>query len=56
MRARADAVRCPRCGSLSWRVHGRYERSLADAAVGTAPVVILLMVRRLKYLSRAARR
>ncbi|MGP3690714.1 transposase family protein [Streptomyces sp. IBSNAI002] len=47
-RARADAVRCPRCRSLSWRVHGRYERRLADAAVGTAPVVIRLTVRRFK--------
>ncbi|MFE2164071.1 transposase family protein [Streptomyces sp. NPDC059447] len=51
-RARADAAKCPRCGSLSWRVHGRYERRLADAAVGTTPVVIRLVVRRFKCLSR----
>ncbi|MFG2873925.1 ISL3 family transposase [Streptomyces sp. NPDC048337] len=50
-RARADAGRCPRCRSLSWRVHGRYERRLADAAVGTTPVVIGLMVCRFKCLS-----
>lgn len=50
-RARADAVRCPHCKSLSWRVHGRYERRLADAAVGTTPVVIRLVVRRFKCLS-----
>ncbi|MFG2880698.1 ISL3 family transposase [Streptomyces sp. NPDC048337] len=45
---RADTARCPRCSSLSWRVHGRYERRLADAAVGTTPVVIRLVVRRFK--------
>ncbi|MGT2527259.1 ISL3 family transposase [Streptomyces nojiriensis] len=49
-RARADGVRCPRCRSLSWRVHGRYERRLADAAVGTMPVLIRLVVRRFKCL------
>ncbi|MER6199955.1 transposase family protein [Streptomyces sp. NPDC001586] len=50
-RARADAARCPRYSSLSWRVHGRYERRLADAAVGTTPVVIRLLVRRFLCLS-----
>ncbi|MFI9296672.1 transposase family protein [Streptomyces gardneri] len=44
-------MRCPRCGSLSWRVHGRYERNLADTAAGTAPVVRRLMVRRFRCLS-----
>ncbi|MFE9139663.1 transposase family protein [Streptomyces sp. NPDC007355] len=48
---RADAVRCPRCKSLRWRVHGRYERRLADAAVGSTPVVIRLVVRRFKCLN-----
>ncbi|MFJ7961588.1 ISL3 family transposase [Streptomyces sp. NPDC096319] len=52
-RARAESVRCPRCRSLSWRVHGRYERRLADAAVGTTPVVVQLIVRRFKCLSSA---
>ncbi|WP_331751793.1 transposase family protein (plasmid) [Streptomyces globisporus] len=50
-RARADSARCPRCMSLSWRVHGRYERRLADAAVGTTPTVVRLTVRRFKCLS-----
>ncbi|MFF2792627.1 transposase family protein [Streptomyces sp. NPDC058049] len=50
-RAQADAARCPRCSSLSWRVHGRYERCLADAAVGTTPMMIRLVVRRFKCLS-----
>ncbi|WP_308050749.1 transposase family protein [Streptomyces sp. TRM72054] len=28
------SARCPRCGVVSWRVHGRYARRLADAPVG----------------------
>ncbi|AJF70319.1 hypothetical protein SVTN_39525 (plasmid) [Streptomyces vietnamensis] len=50
-RARADSARCPRCMSLSWRVHGRYEWRLADAAAGTTPTVVRLTVRRFKCLS-----
>jgi transposase len=37
---------CPRCGGRSGRVHSRYRRSLADAAVGGQPVVVELTVRR----------
>ena len=40
-----DAV-CPRCGRSSRRVHSRYERRLADAAIGGRRVVIRLRVRR----------
>jgi transposase len=40
-----DAV-CPRCGRSSGRVHSRYERRLADAAIGGRRVVIRLRVRR----------
>lgn len=43
-------ARCPRCGVLSRRVHGRYPRRLADAPVGRAPAVVELMVRRFKCL------
>jgi transposase len=40
-------LRCPDCGTPSGRVHGRYERHIADKAVGERPVVIDLTVRRL---------
>ena len=45
-RARAADAACPGCGALSARVHSRYQRRLADAAVGGRPVVIRLVVRR----------
>lgn len=35
----------------SWRVHGRYVRTLGDAPVAGSPVVIELVVRRFKCLS-----
>ncbi|MEU6896221.1 ISL3 family transposase [Streptomyces sp. NPDC046557] len=41
------AAVCPGCGALSTRVHSRYGRKLADAPVGTRPVLIELSVRRL---------
>ncbi|WP_373297191.1 transposase family protein [Streptomyces brasiliensis] len=47
-RARSAGSDCPHCGSASGRVHGRYMRRLADAAVGGARVVIELLVRRFK--------
>ncbi|WP_329142687.1 ISL3 family transposase [Streptomyces sp. NBC_01456] len=47
-RARSVGANCPHCGSASGRVHGRYMRRLADAAVGGAGVVIELLVRRFK--------
>ncbi|WUL72448.1 hypothetical protein OHA62_46845 [Streptomyces sp. NBC_00343] len=41
------AFPCPSCGLCSYRVHSRYRRHLADAAVGGCPVVVDLSVRRL---------
>ncbi|WP_338017475.1 ISL3 family transposase [Streptomyces adustus] len=41
------AAVCPECGTLSTRVHSRYGRTIADAPVGTQPVLIELSVRRL---------
>jgi transposase len=45
-RARAAAGTCPLCGTESGRVHSRYERRLADAAIGGRQVEIHLEVRR----------
>jgi transposase len=47
-RARGVAADCPGCGEASDRVHSRYERCLADAAVGGQPVRIRLQVRRFR--------
>jgi transposase len=44
--ARAADAGCQGCGARSARVHSRYRRRLADAAVGGRPVVIRLVVRR----------
>lgn len=41
------AVPCPNCDTPARRVHSRYRRHLADAALGSRPVVIDLCVRRL---------
>ncbi|MFE0650962.1 transposase family protein [Streptomyces sp. NPDC059534] len=54
-RARSAGAECPHCGSTSGRVHGRYIRRLADAAVGGARVVIELLVRRFKCPNPACR-
>ena len=45
-RTRAGQAACPACGRSSVRVHSRYQRRLADAAIGGRPVVIRLAVRR----------
>lgn len=45
-RARGSTATCPACGERSRRVHSRYQRCLADAAVGGQPVRIRLQVRR----------
>jgi transposase len=45
-RARAAEAACPGCGTVSGRVHSRYSRRLADAAIGGRRVVIRLAVRR----------
>ncbi|MGW1682908.1 ISL3 family transposase, partial [Saccharopolyspora sp. NPDC002376] len=40
-------VACPGCGTLSDRVHSRYERRLSDTAISGREVLIRLRVRRL---------
>jgi transposase len=45
-RARAGTATCPKCGTMSGRVHSRYSRTLADAAIGGRQVEIRLAVRR----------
>lgn len=45
-RPRSATAVCPACGVASSRVHSRYERTLADVAVGGQQVVIRLRVRR----------
>ena len=52
-RSRLRRGRCPRCSRASGRVHGRYRRRLADAALGGGAVVIDLLVRRFKCTSVA---
>jgi transposase len=42
----ANAAVCPHCASRSGRVHSRYQRSLADVAVGGRRVRIWVRVRR----------
>ncbi|WP_283780412.1 ISL3 family transposase [Nocardia sputi] len=42
-----DPVRCPGCGTLSGRVHSRYQRRLSDTSITGREVVIGLRVRRL---------
>jgi transposase len=43
---RARRASCQRCGRSSAKVHSRYERTLADAAIGGRHVVVRLRVRR----------
>lgn len=45
-RPHAERASCPRCQACSGRVHGRYERRLANAAVAGKVVEIVLCVRR----------
>jgi transposase len=45
-RTRALSAACPGCGTLSRRVHGRYERRLLDTAIAGREVSIRLEVRR----------
>ncbi|WP_238598275.1 ISL3 family transposase [Saccharothrix sp. ALI-22-I] len=45
-RPRTPDALCPGCGLRSSRVHSRYDRRLADAAIGGRPVVLRLRVRR----------
>jgi transposase len=48
VRARAATARCPGCGRVSARVHGRYVRRLRDLAVGGVGVVLEMEVRRFR--------
>ncbi|MDY7091171.1 MAG: ISL3 family transposase [Actinomycetota bacterium] len=52
-RSRARRGRCPQCSRASGRIHGRYRRRLADAALAGRAVVIDLLVRRFKCVSAA---
>lgn len=45
-RVRAASAGCPACGRVARRVHSRYRRRLADAAIAGQPAVIQLRVRR----------
>ena len=54
-RAPAPEAACPKCGTVSGRVHSRYSRTLADAAIGGRQAVIVLVVRRFFCLAPAAR-
>ena len=45
----------PRCGQQSSRVHGRYQRLLADGAAGGRPLLIALSVRRFRCANPACR-
>lgn len=50
-RVRAPKGACPHCGEPSGRVHGRYVRRLADAALGGVKTVLALTVRRFKCVN-----
>jgi transposase len=50
-RTTASMAACPGCGTVSRRVHSRYERRLLDTAAGGCEVVICLEVRRFLCLS-----
>jgi transposase len=47
---------CPGCGSPSSRVHGRYQRLVADGAAGSRPLLIALSVRRFRCISASCPR
>ena len=42
----STSVNCSKCDVSSRRVHSRYERTLADAAIGNQPSLLVLQVRR----------
>jgi len=45
---RDGAVACPGCGTLTVRVHGYYERTVADVPVDGRRVLVRVRVRRLR--------
>ena len=55
-RARPGTASCPACGTVPARVHSRYARRLADAAIGGRRVVIRLTVRRFFCACAACKR
>jgi transposase len=48
---RSALARCPQCREPSARVHGRYQRLVADGAAGGRPLLIALSVRRFRCTS-----
>jgi transposase len=52
---RGTLARCPQCGQQSSRVHGRYQRLLADGAAGGRPLLIALSVRRFRCANPGCR-
>lgn len=42
----STSAHCPTCGVSSKQVHSRYDRTLADAAIGSQPSFLILQVRR----------
>ncbi|WP_413768207.1 transposase family protein [Rhodococcus pyridinivorans] len=44
-RPQGNEGRCPKCGTVSRRVHSRYRRRPADTAIGAHPVILDLVVR-----------
>lgn len=49
-------AQCPQCGEPSSRVHGRYQRLVADGAAAGRPLLIALSVRRFRCTSRTCPR
>lgn len=46
-RSRGDPVPCPACGTMTGKVHGYYQRRLADTPASGTPVLLELRLRRL---------
>src|SRR5258706_12851626 len=46
LHATAPTAACPQCGTTGSRVHGRYERSIADVAFGGRHLELKLLVRK----------
>jgi transposase len=51
VRARAGDAACPGCRHRSARVHGRYQRQLADLPLGARRVRVIVRVRRFKCVN-----
>jgi transposase len=51
--ATAPAAPCPRCGTLSDRVHSHYRRTVGDLPCQDRPVVLRLLVRRFRCVDAA---